>query len=130
MPTLAKTMFIIMVRGFFIRPNFPYVQFPCTTMMSGDLLFDLVWEAIYCLERMQLKVLAITADGATTNHLFFKIHNPNAATDDITHKVCNPHAPDGWNLYFFSDTPHLIKTVRNAWESKNRALWVCQHICQ
>ena len=79
--------------------------------MSGDLLFDLVWEAIYHLERMQLKVLAITADGATTNHLFFKIHNPNAATDDITHKVCNLHAPDGRNLYFFSDTPHSLKQL-------------------
>ena len=41
-PALAKTMFVIMVRGLFIRLNFPYAQFPCTTMMSGDLLFDLV----------------------------------------------------------------------------------------
>lgn len=94
-------------------------------MMSGDLLFDLVWEAVYRLERMQLKVLAITADGASTNRLFFKMHNPNAAADEITYKVYNPHAPDGRFLYFFSDAPHLMKTVRNAWESKKRQLWVC-----
>ena len=51
---LAKTMFIIcMVSGFFVRLNFPGIQFPCTTMMSGDLLFDLVWEAVYRLKRMQ-----------------------------------------------------------------------------
>ena len=123
-PALAKTMFVIMVRGFFVRLNFPYVQFPFTTAMSGDLLFDLVWEAIYRLERIQLKVLAITADGASTNRLFFKIHNPNATRDAITYKVYNPHAPDGRFLYFFSDAPHLIKTVRNAWESKKRTLWV------
>lgn len=122
---LAKTMFVLMVRGFFVRLNFPYVQFPCTTMMSGDLLFDLVWEAVYRLERMQLKVLAITADGASTNRLFLKMHNPNAAADEITYKVYNPHAPDGRFLYFFSDAPHLMKTVRNAWESKKRQLWVC-----
>jgi hypothetical protein len=122
-PALAKTMFLIMVRGFFVRLNFPYVQFPCTTAMSGDLLFDLVWEAIYHLERIQLKVLAITADGASTNRLFLKIHNPNATPDEITYKVYNPHAPDGRFLYFFSDAPHLIKTVRNAWESKKRPLW-------
>ena len=62
-------MFVIMVRGLLIRLNFPYVQFPCVSM-SGDQLFDLVWEAVYHLERIQLKVLAITADGASTNHLF------------------------------------------------------------
>ena len=123
-PALAKTIFVVMVRGFFVRLNFSYVQFPCTTAMCGDLLFDLVWEAIYRLERIQLKVLAITADGASTNGLFFKIHNPNATPDEITYKVYNPHAPDGRFLYFFSDAPHLIKTVRNAWESKKGPLWV------
>ena len=39
-------MFVIMVRGLLIRLNFPYVQFPCVSM-SGDQLFDLVWEAVY-----------------------------------------------------------------------------------
>ena len=95
-------------------------------MMSGDLLYDLVWEEIYRLERMQLRVLAITADGATTNHLFFKIHNHNAAADEVTYKVYNPHAPDCFVL--FSDAPHLIKTVINAWESKKQTLWVCEHV--
>ena len=123
-PPLARTMFVIMVRGLFIRLNFPYVQFPCTTTVSGDLLFDLVWEAVYHLERMQLKVLALTADGASSNRLFFKLHNPNAGPHDITYKVYNPYSPDGRFLYFFSDPPHLIKTVRNAWESNKRPLWV------
>lgn len=122
-PALAKTMFVIMVRGLFIRLNFPYVQFPCTSM-SGDLLFDLVWEAVYRLERIQLKVLAITADGQSSNRLFFKLHNPNASPNEITYRVYNPHSPDNRFLYFFSDVPHLVKTVRNAWESKKRLLWV------
>jgi len=122
-PALAKTMFVIMVRGLFIRLNFPYVQFPCTSM-SVDLLFDLVWEAVYRLERIQLKVLAITADGQSSNRLFFKLHNPNASPNEITYRVYNPHSPDNRFLYFFSDVPHLVKTVRNAWESKKRLLWV------
>ena len=46
------------------------------------------------------------------NRLFFKIHNPNATSNEITYKVYNPNAPDGRYLYFFSDAPHLIKTVR------------------
>lgn len=40
---LARTMFVIMVRGLFIHLNFPYAQFPFTTNTSGDMLYDLVW---------------------------------------------------------------------------------------
>ena len=87
-------MFVIMVRGLFIRLNFPYVQFPCVSM-SGDQLFDLVWEAVYHLERIELNVLAIAADRASTNRLFFKLHNPNATPDEITYRVFNPYGPDG-----------------------------------
>ena len=75
--------------------------------------------------RIQLKVLAITADGASTNCLFFKLHNPNATHDEITYRVFNQHNPDGRYLYnIFSDALHQIKTVSNAWESKKRQLWV------
>ena len=121
--SLAKTMFVFMVRGLFIRLHFPYTQFPCS-VLSGDLLYDLVWEAIYRLERVSVKVVALTADGASTNRLFFRLHNPDSARNEITYKVVNPHSSDGRSLFFFSDPPHLIKTVRNAWENKKRPLWV------
>ena len=42
--TLAKTMLVFMVRGLSQRLQFPYAQFPCTATMSGDMLYDLVWE--------------------------------------------------------------------------------------
>lgn len=114
-------MFEIMVRGLFIRLQFPYTQFLCTTTATGDMLYDLVWEAVYRLERLSLKVLAITADGASTNRLFFKLHSPSSAPKEVTYKVYNPHSRDGHYIYFFSDPPHLIKT---AWMSKKRPLWV------
>ena len=71
---LAKTMFVIMVRGLITNFQFPYVQFPCGSV-TGDLLFDPFWEAVYRLERMGFKVLAATADGASTNRRFIKIKN-------------------------------------------------------
>jgi len=89
------------------------------------MLYDLVWEAVYRLERLSLKVLAVTADGASTNRLFFKLHSPSSASKEVTYKVYNPHSQEGRYIYFFSDPPHLIKTVRNAWMSKKRPLWVC-----
>ena len=120
---LAKTMLVFMVRGVFINLQYPYAQFPCA-QVSGELLFDPFWEAIWRLERMGLKVLAATADGASTNRRLMKIHHNRG--DDMTHKVINPYAPESEKrfLYFISDPPHLIKTVRNAWASGKRQLWV------
>ena len=126
--TIAKTMLVFMVRGFFIRLQFPFAQFPCTTTLSGDQMYDVVWEAMFRLERIGFKVLAVTADGASTNRLFFKLHKPGVLPNEISNKVFNPFSRDGRQLYFFSDPPHLIKTVRNAWENKRRPLWVCVHI--
>ena len=44
--------------------------------------------------------------------------------DDVLYKVKNPYSPEERYLYFISDPPHLIKTVRNAWASPHRHLWV------
>ena len=49
---LAKSM---MVRGLFTTLQFPYSQFPCANV-SGELLFDPFWEAVYRLERCGFKV--------------------------------------------------------------------------
>ena len=54
--------------------------------------------------------------------------SPKSAPNDIIYKVHNPHSRDGRYIYFFSDPPHLIKTVRNAWMNKKRPLWVCYNV--
>ena len=95
---LAKTMLVFMVRGLFSSLEFPYVQFPCTTI-SGDLLFDPLWQAVERIERCGLKVLGVTADGASPNRRLFKIHNPSPGS--FTHKVPNPYSTDGRDLLFF-----------------------------
>lgn len=118
---LAKTMLVFMIRGLFSSMQYPYVQFACRSL-SGDQLFDLFWEAIYRLERMGLKVLAATADGASTNRKLFNLHRKKRG--DVTYRVSNPYATDDRFLYFFSDPPHLLKTVRNAWANSKRQLWV------
>ena len=54
--TLAKSMMVFMVRGLFTKLQFPYAQFPCSTV-AGDLLYNPFWEAVYRTERCGLKVL-------------------------------------------------------------------------
>ncbi len=53
--TLASSIFTIMVKGLFTPLRFPYAHFPCTSL-SGDLLFQPFWEAVFRLERMDFKV--------------------------------------------------------------------------
>lgn len=48
--SLANSMLVMMVHGLFTPLHFPYVQFPCSSI-SGELLFQPFWQAIYQLER-------------------------------------------------------------------------------
>jgi hypothetical protein len=118
---LANSMLVLMVRGLFSKLQFPYAQFPCTTV-SGDQFYDVFWEAVCRLERCGFRVLACTCDGLSANRRFMKLHLRKGSTE---HKVLNPYSSDGRYLYFISDPPHLIKTVRNCWSSPKRCMWVC-----
>lgn len=53
--SLASSMLVVMVRGLFTNLQFPYAQFPCANV-SGDLLYDPFWEAVFRIERLGLKV--------------------------------------------------------------------------
>ncbi len=52
-------MMVFMVRGLFTKLQFAYAQFPCSKV-SGDLLYDPFWEAVYRVERCGLKVRSNT----------------------------------------------------------------------
>ena len=125
-PPIAKTVLVFFVRGLFSHLQFPYAQFACSSL-TGELLFDPLWEAIARLERQDVKVLALTCDGASPNRCLWKIHS-NRKTATVTYKVDNIYANPVRPLFFISDPSHLIKTIRNCWWSKNRMLWVSLNI--
>ena len=120
---LANSMLVIMVRGLFSKVQFPYAQFPCTKLRGYE-LFDVFWEAVERLERCGFSVIACTCDGLSVNRRFFKLHS----SGKCVHKVVNPYSPDKRSLFFISDPPHLIKTVRNSWNSSKRLMWVSAEI--
>ena len=47
---LAKSLLVIMVRGLFSSLQYPYAQFACLNL-TGDLMFDVFWEAVERLVR-------------------------------------------------------------------------------
>ena len=121
-PPLATSVLVIMVRGLYSGLQFPYAQFPCTSL-SGDQIFPLFWEAVARLERYEVKVIGITCDGLAANRRFFRLHS-DIKDSEFTYKVANPYTDESRSIYFISDPPHLLKTVRNCLANKNRLLWV------
>ena len=58
-------------------------------------------------------------DGNAVNRRQIKMHDDQT---ELVYKTPNPFADDGRDFFFFSDPPHLIKTIQNCW--KQRWLWV------
>ena len=119
---IAHSMLVLMVRGLFSHLEFPYAQFPCKEL-SGDQMYEPLWDAVGHLERCGFRVMALVCDGLAANRRLFRLHVPDTPASCV-HKVANPYAEDGRHLFFLSDPPHLVKTVRNAWSSNKRSLWV------
>ena len=90
-----------MIRGLLFRFEFPLAHFS-TEDITADLLYPIIWEGIRLVESMGLKVIAVTADGAS----------PNIENGDV-YQSNNVYASDERYVYFISDPPHLIKTARN-----------------
>ena len=145
-PSLATNMLVFMVRGLFLKLEYPYAQFPCASL-SADQLFPIVWGCIERLEMCGFKVIALTADGASCNRKFFNMHKtddtaeeeteaPDRTLDEfsVIYKTINVYSPEQRPLFFISDVPHLIKNVRNSWSNsfahaRSRTLQVvtCMH---
>lgn len=119
---LAKTLLVFMVRGAVTNLVFPYALYSAASPRGCD-LFPLLWQVIERLTRIHFRVLAVTSDGATCNRSLFKMHT---RTRDVIYKTRNVFSSKTEYIYFFSDPPHLIKTIRNCFASSKRDLWVCK----
>ena len=113
-PPVAKHILVLMVRGLMFKLEFPYAHFG-TRSITGDLIHPIVWEAVRRLEASELKVTCVTADGASNNRKFFRMHHDKKDPETFTYKARNPFSNDNRWLFFIADPPHLIKTIRNCW---------------
>ena len=83
--------------------------FFATRTATADEMFPLFWQAVGYIEtRCKLKVIASTSDKASPNQKLYRMHGDNA----FCYKTVNMFVPDRY-IFFVSDPPHLIKTVRN-----------------
>ncbi len=117
----AKTLLVFMVRGVVTNFVFPYALYPAASLKGCD-LFPLLWDVIERLTRNSFHVLAVTCDGATCNRRLFSLHSKTRK--DIVYKTRNVFSANNEFIYFVSDPPHLLKTIRNCFASSKRNLWV------
>ena len=112
-PPISNHVLVLMVRGIFFKLEFPYAHFG-TKGVTADFLFPIVWEGIRQLESIGFKVICVTADGASPNRKFFRMHGKKG---ELVYNTHNPFADpeEKRPLFFISDPPHLIKTTRNCW---------------
>ena len=128
-PELARYMLVVMVRGIASNLKFPLAAF-ATNGITADLLYGIMLKAVEIVElQAELKVMFITCDGASPNRRFFEMHR--GADEGPVYRVNNDYALDEDRyLYFISDVPHLLKTIRNCFANsysmkKSRKLWRC-----
>jgi len=81
-----------------------------TRSATADDLYPLFWEAIGSVEECGLKVIVSTSDKAPQNQRLYQMHDNGIG--GICFKSQNLFDPDR-SVYFISDPPHLVKTVRN-----------------
>ena len=122
---LAKYMLVIMVRSVCSSFLFPLCAF-ATKCTSADFLYPILWKTVSAIEiHLKLNVLFFTCDGATPNRKFYQMHR--VGNEEFVYKTLNPYDPTR-HVYFISDVPHLIKTIRNNFSNsfahtKTRSLW-------
>ena len=73
-PVLADSMLIFMVRGLFLKLQFPYAMFPCKDLV-GDLLFTPIWEAVFRLEKCGFQVFICTLTHTSTYVYTFSLYS-------------------------------------------------------
>ena len=115
---VASHILVFMIRSIVNPFKFSLANFSTKGATSFQ-MFPLVWKAISICEANNIKILALTCDGAAPNRALFRMHfiltkddemNPDV---DVTYRTPNFCCTEKRFLYFISDAPHLIKTSRN-----------------
>ncbi|KAK3917351.1 Transposable element P transposase [Frankliniella fusca] len=111
-PPIATKMLVYMVKGVCTKVRDVCASYTTANLTRED-LYDRTWEVISWCEAAGIKIIAVVCDGSSVNRGFFQMHVPVTELDGgIVHDTINLCAPER-TLYFISDGPHLLKTIRN-----------------
>lgn len=95
----------------------PIAVFASKGPVKGDVITSLIMKAIVLMEGVGAKIHGVVTDGARTNRKFWSNVGVSGSADDPKSYFQHPMDVKR-RVYVFSDTPHLIKCIRNRLESK------------
>ena len=109
----ATHVLVFLVKSIVNPLSYSLATFATTGVKSFQIM-PIFWKAVLYLEKCGLKVVSCTADGASPNREFFRIHKllECNAGKNIVYRAKNIHANEKRYMYLFCDVPHLIKTTR------------------
>ena len=111
---LASHVLVLFVRGLYTDLKFALANFG-TQGITSYALVPIFWKAVSILEMTcNLWVIAANSDGASPNRKFFRLYFglDGGSGKDVVYRMKNMFAMYRY-IYFFSDVPQLIKTIRN-----------------
>lgn len=112
-PPQATKVLSFMVKGVTSSLKFVVASYG-TSNMTAEELYRRTWNTVSEIEKLGLVVRVITCDGASVNRKFIKMHPAvDGQKGSVIYKTWNPRASEHRVVYFMSDVPHLLKTVRN-----------------
>jgi len=118
---LATHVLCIMARSLLGHYSYPIAYFS-SCGFSSDQLFPVIWQSVRVLESIGFRVSAMVSDGASPNRRFFRLHEfvdgSNKSLDGVVYWWWNRFDTTR-KIYFFSDVPHLMKTLRNNFENSH-----------
>ena len=134
---LACHILVYYVRGLCSDLKFAFAYFATHGVTSFQIMTTF-WKAISILEiTCKLLVITVVSDGASPNRKFYSLHAPldELNTKDVTYRTINLFELKRY-IWFFADTPHLLKTAINCiyhssnangtrymWKERNFILW-------
>lgn len=119
-PPVATKILAFMVKGTASGICEVVASFPVNNLTKED-LFHKHWSVVEACETAGIKIICSVGDGCPINRAFVDMHCPNTKTKSgVVYDTLNPC--NDREFYFFSDPPHLLKTIRNNFMSKARTL--------
>ena len=111
---LAEYVLVFSVKSVANPLPYSFATF-ATDGIAAFQITPIFWQAVKYLERTNLKVIAATADGASQNRKFFRMYKYLCGDSgaDVIYHTKNIPTKETRFIYFFSDAPHLVKTVRD-----------------
>ena len=110
---LAAQILLFLVKSAVNQLSYSFPNF-ATDGITAFQINPIFWQAVKYLERINLKVIAATADGSSQNRKFFSMHNYlcGDSDGDAIYRTKNIPTTEIRFIFFFAYGLYLVKTVR------------------